>query len=441
MAAAGESPALTGDVTASGTGSVAATVVGINGTTLSGLATGPLCNTTTTGVPSDCTLSAFTTLGLAPLASPAFTGTPTAPTAAVGTNTTQVATTAFVQAARAPVGSVVGGDTICALHADTSIRPQAITAGTSISGVSSTVTVAAVTSDFYAGGYIEVNGTTPAEYVAAYAPITAVTGTTITYTNASATGAAWVSGGHISIGCSNQSTDGTTATNFATTFAVPANSFGVGNILKVLANASLYTPATTGTGSFEPQWSYGATKVWGAGGFTANSAGTTNVAFGNELNLVSLSSTLFTASSPTYTINGHAQTATQNVVNYPLAVTTTSNQNILFGVTMQATAVASGTYTSGITATGTATQTCTLTTFNNGSTATATVALTGTNTIAGGTALVITAAGDSATAAPTSATAGSGTATCSGTAVIATVLQAAPGYAVTLRALVPELMP
>lgn len=35
----------------------------------------------------------------APLASPTFTGTPKAPTAAVGTNTTQIATTAFVQAA------------------------------------------------------------------------------------------------------------------------------------------------------------------------------------------------------------------------------------------------------------------------------------------------------------------------------------------------------
>ena len=35
---------------------------------------------------------------LAPLASPALTGTPTAPTASVGTNTTQVATTAFVNA-------------------------------------------------------------------------------------------------------------------------------------------------------------------------------------------------------------------------------------------------------------------------------------------------------------------------------------------------------
>jgi len=35
----------------------------------------------------------------APLASPVFTGTPTAPTAVAGTNTTQLASTAFVAAA------------------------------------------------------------------------------------------------------------------------------------------------------------------------------------------------------------------------------------------------------------------------------------------------------------------------------------------------------
>lgn len=40
-------------------------------------------------------------------ASPAFTGTPTAPTAAVGTNTTQIATTAFVQSAK-PSGGIRG---------------------------------------------------------------------------------------------------------------------------------------------------------------------------------------------------------------------------------------------------------------------------------------------------------------------------------------------
>ena len=44
---------------------------------------------------------------VAPLASPSFTGTPTAPTAASGTNTTQIATTEFVQAAVASGGMTV----------------------------------------------------------------------------------------------------------------------------------------------------------------------------------------------------------------------------------------------------------------------------------------------------------------------------------------------
>jgi hypothetical protein len=80
--------------------------------------------------------------------------------------------------------------------------------------------------------------------------------------------------------------------------------------------------------------------------------------------------------------------------------------------------ITSGTYTSGITATGSATQTCNLA-FSNGfgSGGTATVALTGTNTIAGGTALVITAGGYYGNA-PTQATVTNGTATCSGTATV-----------------------
>jgi hypothetical protein len=47
---------------------------------------------------------ALTNLGAAGLAAPAFTGAPTAPTAAPGTNTTQLSTTAFVQAAVATAG-------------------------------------------------------------------------------------------------------------------------------------------------------------------------------------------------------------------------------------------------------------------------------------------------------------------------------------------------
>ena len=43
------------------------------------------------------------------MASPTFTGTPIAPTATVGTNTTQIATTAFVQTGLGTVNSVIAG--------------------------------------------------------------------------------------------------------------------------------------------------------------------------------------------------------------------------------------------------------------------------------------------------------------------------------------------
>ena len=53
---------------------------------------------------------------LAPLSSPALTGTPTAPTATAGTNTTQIATTAFVQNAvgtwTTPVSCAIGDTSV-----------------------------------------------------------------------------------------------------------------------------------------------------------------------------------------------------------------------------------------------------------------------------------------------------------------------------------------
>ena len=123
----------------------------------------------------------------------------------------------------------------------------------------------------------------------------------------------------------------------------------------------------------------------------------------------------------------------------PVAVVTNSAQNLSFLWNWSATGLLSGTYTSGITATGTVGQTCALTAFNNGNSGgTATVALTGTNTIAGGTALVITNTGNASSSAATSATAGNGTATCSGTATVATVLGGAQGNALQLRSVTIE---
>lgn len=56
-------------------------------------------NTSHTHAQSDITNLTTDLAAKAPLASPALTGTPTAPTATAGTDTTQIATTAFVQAA------------------------------------------------------------------------------------------------------------------------------------------------------------------------------------------------------------------------------------------------------------------------------------------------------------------------------------------------------
>jgi hypothetical protein len=87
-----------------------------------------------------------------------------------------------------------------------------------------------------------------------------------------------------------------------------------------------------------------------------------------------------------------------------------------------------GTYTSGLSPTCSPGNTCNLASFDGGgSSATATVACTGSNTIAGGTAIVVTAPGSGYTSAPTSATGSDGTATnCSGMAVVATSISVGP---------------
>lgn len=76
---------LTKDVLASGSGSAAATVVGINGTLLSGLASGLLYNTTSTGVPSIATSpQVITAINNSPSSTIATGALPTASNSALG---------------------------------------------------------------------------------------------------------------------------------------------------------------------------------------------------------------------------------------------------------------------------------------------------------------------------------------------------------------------
>jgi hypothetical protein len=81
-----------------------------------------------------------------------------------------------------------------------------------------------------------------------------------------------------------------------------------------------------------------------------------------------------------------------------------------------------GTYTSGGSISGTVGQTCVLSGFNGVTGATATIALTGTNVIASGIPITVTASGTGGVAAPSGAALSNGSATCSGTASIAGVL-------------------
>ena len=84
----------------------------VNGPDLTGTPTAPTASTAT-----DTTQIATTAFVQAQKASMALTGTPTAPTAATATNTTQIATTAFVQqeitanayTLPAATGSTLGG--------------------------------------------------------------------------------------------------------------------------------------------------------------------------------------------------------------------------------------------------------------------------------------------------------------------------------------------
>jgi hypothetical protein len=247
----------------------------------------------------------------------------------------------------------------------------------------------------------------------------------------------WSSGGTWSLSCGNQTNDAISATPYTFTASpvAPTGAFltypvshvdvqyglfsssaassikevalAVGGA-NVFLNESTMVPAVSLAG-------YGGTLSWNLTNLDTASSSSAYLTAGVASSFPGLSSTMQVLD------NGTAQPVLVSGLDGTRAITVQT----YFG----ATGVASGTYTSGGSISGSATQTCTLTSFNDSSTATATVALTGSNTIAGGTALVMTSRGGGATAAPTSATLGNGTATCSGTATIATVLGGTPGYA------------
>jgi hypothetical protein len=342
-----------------------------------------------------------------------------------------------------PTVSSVAGDTICAEAADPTIGAQSITAVSS-NATTMTYTVANAASYFSQGQKVQAQNNGTAGYNGGPWNVTSSSGSTVVVSSTSNPGAG-TAGGTLSLYCSNQSLDGSlNYIPFNTTFTFPANTLG-GPILSVKARPQFGVFSSASAAAVLVfDWELGGVQIWKSSGGTvlapANSL--TNGAGTYPLDLTFLPgySSATYATVPPFTLGGYtALTDTQALTGTtlpPLAINTGSSQVLSLLVRYKSTGVASGTYTSGGTITGTTGQTCTLASFNDSSTATATVTLTGTNTIASGTALTITARGGGASAAPTSATLGSGTATCSGTATISTVLGGSPGNALLMYGLV-----
>lgn len=372
----------------------AATSAGLNGVAMASLATGLVKNTTTTGVPSIAV---------------AGTDYPALPS----------------------VLAVAGAELACARGGDTTINQLTVTGATNAAPIVLTVSASPITNGYYVGMPVTVAGVNPSAYNGTTYHVTAMDATHVTLDNGGAPGAGYTSGGTVSWTCAN-ATDAITTNLFTYTsvYSIPGNSWVQGTVYDVIGQYAYFSPAAAANiGTV--RLAYGGTNLYVSRGGIVGSANRAGLGFTMEWQMVGLPSSLYT----TNLIGASAFPSTSapdvfsNTARHPMSLTTNTDQNVAVIVGFAATGMASGTYTSGGSITGSAGQTCALSSFNGagGTGATATVALTGTNTIAGGTALTITNTGSGFTAASTTATLGNGTATCSGTATITTVLGGAQG--------------
>ena len=342
-----------------------------------------------------------------------------------------------------PAAASTAGDVVCAVAADATIGSQAVTA---VSSTATTMTYSVTNAGNYfaPGQKVQTQNNGTGGYNGGPWYVTSNTGSSVVVSSTNNPGAG-TAGGTLSLYCGNQSLDGSlNYIPFNTTFTFPANTLG-SSVLSVKARPQFGVFSSASAAQVNTfDWELGGTQVWKSSGLTVLVPGNslTNGAGTYPLDLTFLpgySSVTYTTVPP-FTLGGVTPlTDTDGLTGTslpPLAISTSSSQVLSLQLKYKPTGVASGTYTSGGTITGTTGQTCTLASFNDSSTATATVALTGTNTIASATALTITARGGGATAAPTTATLGSGTATCSGTATISTVLGGSSGNALLMYGLV-----
>ena len=280
---------------------------------------------------------------------------------------------------------------------------------------------------------------------AASGPITALSVTTpgvcTVFPTGISQGAGTGSGAVILFSSCNNILDATATpvfTQFNSAYSVPANSIAIGSRFKVAGDFAIWSTATAEQIS-GPEIMYGTTNLTSMGGAVATEASLANRGFQTgwtaTFTAIGTGTSVVIPNYSTQGLPGFSQISNYQGNASKTGLSTTGTLNLGIGIRYLMHGVASGTYTSGISATGATGTTCLLTAFNGtaGANATATIYLTGTNAIAGGTPLYITNTGTGYTAVSTSATVGNGTATCTGPATIVTVLGGAQGNMMNLN--------
>lgn len=187
---------------------------------------------------------------LAPKASPAFTGTPTAPTAAAGTNTTQIATTAFVNAAFQANDAMVFKGTIGSSGATVTALPNTHYQGW---------TYKVITAATYAGKVCEIG-----DMIICVADGTTAKDSDWTVVQSNVDGA--VTGPASSTADHVATFSGTTGkvikdSGYTIAKSVPSNAVFTDTDTKVTSSANHYSPATA-SGSNIAASASGATAAW-----------------------------------------------------------------------------------------------------------------------------------------------------------------------------------
>ena len=250
----------------------------------------------------------------APLASPAFTGTPTAPTAATATNTTQIATTAFVKA-------------------------QNYLTSLDVAGLSD-VTITSIAT----GELLRYNGTGWANATLAEAGI-AATGDIPTNNNQLTNGAGYITGNQTITLSGDVSGSGTTA--ITVTVADDSHNHIISNVdglqTALDAKAPLASPALTGTptaptaATATNTTQIATTAFVKAQGYTTNTGTVTSVGGTGTVNGLTLSGTVTTSGN--LTLGGSVSgglTGVTSVYNTSLAVGRSSTtERIDFGTSGQ----------------------------------------------------------------------------------------------------------